>query len=494
MKYPFIKCESPRTITNKSTGEILKVGCGCCSACLSTLADKRALLCSVQEEDYKYCLFFTLTYSNGYLPTFKPVYDDDARGWKLFNKCSRLAGYDEILGFVPSQLVSRDYCFELLYNKAKLDHVLSYTSRRDIQLFMKRLRKYISYETNEKVSYYIVSEYGPQSFRSHYHGLLYFNREETLKACNKNLCKAWPFGRIDKSISRSQVSSYVAGYVNSTIALPKIFASRSTRPFSLHSTHFAKRFYQRKQKEIYEDVDNGTFKTTRVILSKELQVFPWRSFEYSFFPKIIGFSKLSSLQLFAAYKSYPLTVKFFGEGFTVEETASMINDALSLNLSGKFDKSSLSGEHRYIFDTFVSVFSDYIDKGSLSAIISILYCSKRFYRIIHKFNYSDDYFFNIILKYYKYKDSVNLKSWYNSQVDFLAEYNNISSLVYFYDNVTIGSNDITSRNFFDSFSSLDFLFDFKELPIYKKFVSENNINVQNKVKHKVLNDLNNIFL
>lgn len=45
------------------------------------------------------------------------------------------------------------------------------TCKRDVQLFLKRLRKALG---NRSFRYYIVSEYGDHTYRGHYHGLFFF--------------------------------------------------------------------------------------------------------------------------------------------------------------------------------------------------------------------------------------------------------------------------------------------------------------------------------
>lgn len=62
----------------------------------------------------------------------------------------------------------------LTYDDEKLP--LDGVSKRDIQLFLKRLRK----NFNSKVlRYFIVSEYGDHTHRAHYHGLLFFKCDRT---------------------------------------------------------------------------------------------------------------------------------------------------------------------------------------------------------------------------------------------------------------------------------------------------------------------------
>lgn len=69
----------------------------------------------------------------------------------------------------------------MLTAKYKLDGYLSYTSKRDAQLFLKRVRKNLSKYSDEKIRYYIVSEYGPKTFRAHYHVLFFYDEVKTQK-------------------------------------------------------------------------------------------------------------------------------------------------------------------------------------------------------------------------------------------------------------------------------------------------------------------------
>lgn len=60
--------------------------------------------------------------------------------------------------------------------------------KRDVQLFMKRLRKM----TPAKLRYYFVGEYGTKTQRPHYHAIM-FNMSESLVAA---LPDAWPQGHV----------------------------------------------------------------------------------------------------------------------------------------------------------------------------------------------------------------------------------------------------------------------------------------------------------
>ena len=69
-------------------------------------------------------------------------------------------------------------------NGDSIDYTYSYVNKVDVQKFLKRLRRLIIYDKenllssipveNRKFRYFICSEYGPKTFRAHYHGLLFF--------------------------------------------------------------------------------------------------------------------------------------------------------------------------------------------------------------------------------------------------------------------------------------------------------------------------------
>lgn len=106
-------------------------------------------------------------------------------------------------------------------------------SRRDIQLFLKRLRK----KTKVKFKYHIVSEYGPETLRPHYHGLLFcqnfidsadilvsWNHQDLVNNC------------VEFANSRSAIG-YVTKYLCKTPFLPSFlrYSERDYKPFTLCS-------------------------------------------------------------------------------------------------------------------------------------------------------------------------------------------------------------------------------------------------------------------
>ena len=69
----FNRCEHPRIIKNKYTGEPVYVKCGVCPHCLISRSDAKRNLCDYEKWNRKYCYFVTLTYNSQYVPKMSLV-------------------------------------------------------------------------------------------------------------------------------------------------------------------------------------------------------------------------------------------------------------------------------------------------------------------------------------------------------------------------------------------------------------------------------------
>lgn len=114
-----------------------------------------------------------------------------------------------------------------------LGNLIPFLNYVDVQNYIKRLRKHLktslgSYET---LHFYAVGEYGPVHFRPHYHILLFTNSEQISKVLRQCHDKSWKLGRSDFQLARGGASSYVASYINSFSAAPLLYKScRAFKP------------------------------------------------------------------------------------------------------------------------------------------------------------------------------------------------------------------------------------------------------------------------
>ena len=324
----FNRCEHPRIIKNKYTGEPVYVECGVCPHCLISRSDAKRNLCDYEKWNRKYCYFVTLTYNSQYVPKMALVpitdYEFDypiGRNWpavrsqlhtrmmldprvkkqdngqdiNMFTCKVNYPYIDEHLRNIYASCVTaeefrknykpkfespvRPYILrtiprisklqkfndiqceelvwlspekaEMLKKKSKCEGnnnafpqfkgLLKYVNYRDYQLFAKRFRKYLFSKIGsyEKISSYVVSEYSPKTFRPHFHILLFFDSDEVAKNIRQAVFQTWKLGRVDTQLARDSVGSYVSGYLNSLVSLPSLFTDVS---FTKNKSRFSKLF------------------------------------------------------------------------------------------------------------------------------------------------------------------------------------------------------------------------------------------------------------
>lgn len=73
-----MSCLHPIEIVN-AAGKLLKVPCGKCYACINKRRFDNQAKVDLHMQKYKYNLFFTATYSDRYLPTYKVTRVSDLR-------------------------------------------------------------------------------------------------------------------------------------------------------------------------------------------------------------------------------------------------------------------------------------------------------------------------------------------------------------------------------------------------------------------------------
>mgnify|MGYP000438819269 FL=1 len=147
---------------------------------------------------------------------------------------------DAIRSFISkTQSVEKtDYPVSEQYGRDNLIPFLNYV---DVQNYIKRLRKHLfkklgSYET---LHFYVVGEYGPVHFRPHFHLVLCTNSDEVAKVLRYCHDKSWKLGRSDFQRAAGGAASYVASYVNSLSAAPLLYRScRAFKPRSRASVGF----------------------------------------------------------------------------------------------------------------------------------------------------------------------------------------------------------------------------------------------------------------
>lgn len=313
------RCQNPRTVVNKFTHEPVVVPCGSCPSCLLRRSSIQTNLLTTYSAQFRYAYFVTLTYAPHFLPTLEvsiiETCTDDVADVPCVPNINDLDTGDPntyLFGFrsVPrtssvklkTSTVERTFkdpevkftypmksedLFSILEKvKHYVPNRIPYICNRDLDLFLKRLR---SYYPDEKLRYYAVSEYGPTTFRPHWHLLLLSNSKRFSETICENVPKAWSYGRCDTSLSRGYAALYVASYLNSFITLPDFYTQmpKVVRPKSFHSIGFTEsNLFPRKVRiaEVDKVADkcldgvvvecNGKFRTIRPSWPYLLRLFP----------------------------------------------------------------------------------------------------------------------------------------------------------------------------------------------------------------------------
>lgn len=552
------RCQHPRTVVNKYTHEPVVVPCGHCPSCILRRSAIQTNLLTTYSAQFRYVYFVTLTYAPCFLPTLEvstiEACSDDIADVPCFPDINDLDADDPntyLFGFrsVPrsasvklkNSTVERTFKDpeirfsypmkpkDLLSILGKINHNIPnripYVCNRDLDLFLKRLR---SYYPDEKLRYYAVSEYGPTSFRPHWHLLLFSNSERFSQTVCENVSKAWSYGRCDASLSRGFAASYVASYVNSFVALPDFYTQmpKVVRPKSFHSIGFTEsNLFPRKVRiaEVDEVTNkclngvvverNGKFHTIKPTWPYLLRLFPRFSDAIRKSPSSIyqllsaaftaparvirsgcadigcdPFNESSKQSILSFCKQYLNYVDNYGKEIDEQNILSPLSnlpysDILILSECRLYDGVDLEVTHRIsrVYRFFLGI-SKFIRTYSTDGCSELFWSSgapggelfgrERFLRIISAkiVSFWTRYDYNRLVDFYQILEDSNDKDL----VDF--ELRNYS---FRYDRTVL--NDRKEKPY-------------NELPLVRRLAAVALTKCRDKVKHKKINDLSGAFL
>ena len=552
------RCQHPRTVVNKYTHEPVVVPCGHCPSCILRRSAIQTNLLTTYSAQFRYVYFVTLTYAPCFLPTLEvsviesctddiadvpcvPNIDDldagDPNTYLFgFHSVPRSASVKLKNSTVERTFKDPEIRFsypmkprDLLSILGKINHNIPnripYVCNRDLDLFLKRLR---SYYPDEKLRYYAVSEYGPTSFRPHWHLLLFSNSERFSQTVCENVSKAWSYGRCDASLSRGFAASYVASYVNSFVALPDFYTQmpKVVRPKSFHSIGFTEsNLFPRKVRiaEVDEVTNkclngvvverNGKFHTIKPTWPYLLRLFPRFSDAIRKSPSSIyqllsaaftaparvirsgcadigcdPFNESSKQSILSFCKQYLNYVDNYGKEIDERNILSPISnlpysDILILSECRLYDGVDLEVTHRIsrVYRFFLGI-SKFIRTYSTDGCSELFWSSgtpggelfgrERFLRIISAkiVSFWNRYEYNRLVDFYQTLEDSNDKDL----VDF--ELRNYS---FRYDRTVLNDRNEKPYN---------------ELPLVRRLAAVALTKCRDKVKHKKINDLSGAFL
>lgn len=414
------KCLYPRVVKNKYTGQLVTVSCGKCEACISR---RQVLLCNkftAECQCWPYSVFFTLTYSNDFVPVI--YHDRDSHSF--FEKGSgECFSYDDLI------TDQRNFDFvnesEFLY-RVKVE---------DAQNFIKRLRKLcyknIPENENNKLRYAIVGEYGETLARPHYHGILWFSSKWLASHIEECISSAWSLcgesiGRVDCSFIRSSAPQYVSTYCTGSSSLPQIYQHKRLKPFCLYSKCPSIGSLFPSSESIKDIVFRGSpkFFCGDQCDGKPVYVPLWSDIENTLFPKISGFN----------YFNHSERVRLYGAAYeSMQDEFDSFRAWCESRCSEKESFDFLSRYFEVLQQSLGRVPPELFAVGSKyrnSVLRRLWYVGNRVYFQSCSFGISLSDYVSRIEEHYNKKALDSLREWYQWQSDYVSNGHDVRDLLY----------------------------------------------------------------
>ena len=427
MDTPFVKCLKPLRLFDSRNNPIF-VPCGHCIACQNTKRSSLSLKLRLEEHNCKFCYFLTLTFDDDNIPLFDVDFDS------LNSNIVRIRPFSERL---RTDSGIDDFCSDMYDGSSwfwdSVDYYKSFVANyerkyhkscvyghrfiallyyRDIQLFLKRVRKFILANYGEKIRFYAIGEYGTKSLRPHWHLLFFFNSSELAQAfedcenvgttrrpceCPKFLRPFWEYGIIDSKRTNGECYNYVSSYVNKPSNFPKLLVLLSDQK-AYHSIQLGQIL---SEKDIISNIkkDNfGFFEQQSYVDSYgfEIPYAIWRSYYNKYFPTFSCSGCMSLEQTYRVLTSYETLTGIVGSD-SISDIARHLFYHYHKHCSDNHDI------YRYLYFAYVSVLHSK-NVGLLSCLKSVLYASKQFLSAARLCDCSPVEYFRKYLKFYRFKN------------------------------------------------------------------------------------------
>lgn len=491
---------------NPYTQEKITVACGKCEACLNRRAGINSFRIRCEASCHKYCMFITLTFDDKYVPRFDIRLKDNG-----------LIEAFVVGGLSDGEILDTDLVLSdcrpenieqyrlALYNKAARlpGEGFTYCRARDLQLFLKRIRKFIFNRTHEKVRFYGISEYGPVHYRAHFHVLLFFDQDETLSLfSDKDKCPCWSYGRSSAELATGDAASYVSTYLSSSCSLPEILKIRSTRPKSYHSNYLGEKVFEGKFTEVYADATYRALSSCVSIGENVVEVNAWRSYFSRLFPRCIRFTTLSFTEKLRVYRIISEAGLYVSGVDSVcelaDKTVGDLLHGITLTLEDSPAKDFFT-YMSYLID-FPSVYlgACYINEDMYNRLVSrcyrILLCSCLFFKICDRISEDERLMALFGLKdLYLRPSDYGFSSYVLKVIEKFYSSYELFKLEIFYESQQVLFDDKLMSLFYDNCNDGFWRQHLAEFQPFKQFKRESFDSYYKCVKHKTLNDLNNIF-
>lgn len=325
-------CLNPLKITKKD-GSSITVPCRCCSYCRLHSSFIVSQLGSLEASECNHILFVTLTYNNQSIPKLNfqwhnpDLFSSEINDDTIFN----LQLFDENTGEIVDDLcckkntidyaekVSRLYVSRFpKYFKNSQIPVIKQSHIRD---FIKRVnsRCFRKFKQRSLFRYLYCSEYGPRTYRPHYHILFFCKSEAVRHFIYQSLYPSlfsksrspWLFGRVNAKYYSGHGCEYLTSYCQGFNAISAITSRSSVRSRCRHSQKLG--FGALFKKFRILDFPSNYVQYHFEIDGKAKILCPSSGFENTFYPRCRNFGFLPLTEQYKYYTFADYYIKRFKE-------------------------------------------------------------------------------------------------------------------------------------------------------------------------------------
>lgn len=420
-----IKCLSPVKVYDKKSHTYNEVPCGKCYYCQLAHGTKGSLLLQNEQLKYPYSVFFTLTFSDKFLPITQLRVEDD----NLVTLIHPL-DYDSNTNFKKTYLLEwlSEKDWSLLFLTVREFGGVPVLSHRIAVIIQRAIR--LQYPESRV---YIVGEYGPNSLRPHYHGILYFTKLPERASLNEFFNSIWNSNSIygsessellgfitfDITDGASAAKSYIASYLNCFSKLPAYLQSGPFRPFSSRSR-------------------DASFGIERFSTSEILQAFFQPSFKVSQFDVISGAQLFAEIPARVFTQFFPRLPKRFAKSYN--GVASVMSAFWRYDSFEVFYRELCSLGFSYklpvLWKNYFGIDDDalnFLDDKIKRRIKHRFYEARSLLNKCRKYNLLPRLYCYLYVNYYSYVELKKLKEWYVHQQQLIKFYDDVSVIDMLYD-------------------------------------------------------------
>lgn len=422
----FPRCNNPVPVIGRHG--LTLVGCHSCIQCRVAAQEHLCKILEVESSKHKYVEFLTLTYDDKHLPYIDTSYlypfgyaiRVPNRVIKKYNRRTESFYFVEdkvSKSFQLTDFGTIDTAAMLHEYYARIDKYYSrFPSRSrgirnnsvipilwydDIRKYIGRFRKWFLKEYGEKIRYYIICEYGTQSFRPHYHILLFHDspraradfrcvrslpmstKENPREICVKlDMAQLWLYGDTTSKVTDGNMQEYVSKYLTQHSDFPRVLDKFQQRSF--HSILLGSKS-KSEVKELFTSRDFETLTTDYVVNKKGVRRLVSMSDAYysqlsvrftgSSFYDLNATSSLFRSVVFCARRFFCSAGEIYNDGSVREFMLWLLKPSVSVLYKNNYQFRFI---RRYVEEFAKPIYNS---SGSVNPLKSLLYAAHHHYSL-----------------------------------------------------------------------------------------------------------------